>query len=146
MMITIDPGMTGTGWAIWDNGRLQRYGVITPPKNFKWQDKCLCVVKQLRALGWTMEGRQEAYVEQPALMGGAKGDVTARSGGLVKLTLLVGMIMNELDAKGVEVRDWKGQLPKEVVEKRVRELLPKCKAKSHAIDAVGIGLYILGRF
>ena len=144
MMFTIDPGISGTGWALWDDeGKLKFSGVITPPARFKWEDKCQIVIKQLMTK-W--RGAREVYVEFPAMMGGGRGVVTASSGALVKLTILVGMIMNEFSAKPITVASWKGQLPKEIVEKRVKELLPKCKAKSHAIDAIGIGLYIQGRF
>lgn len=147
MKLTIDPGISGTGWALWDDKwKLKAHGVINAPSKFPWEDKCRCVMKQLRSIGWKIEGRTEAWVELPKQMGGARGAATAAGGSLRKLTVLVGMIMNEFDARTIEVNDWKGQLPKEVVAKRVMAILPNCTAKSHAMDAVGIGLYVAGRF
>ena len=53
----------------------------------------------------------------------------------------------------VGVNEWKGQLPKEIMHKRVLQRLPTLnrKAKSlpscfeHAMDAVGIGHYLKDR-
>jgi hypothetical protein len=143
LLFTIDPGIAGTGWAYFIHGKLRYHGVLTPPTKLTWQEKSNWIVRQLKNLA---PKNGVVCVEQPALFGGAKGSVTASSGSLVKLTLLVGRIMQELNAEGIEVREWKGQLPKAVVEKRIRVILPNCTAKSHDWDAIGIGLYKLGVF
>lgn len=145
MMLTIDPGISGTGWALWSGWVLIKTGIITPPDALSWESKMTFVMGALKNI---IEHYDfiEVHVELPKQFGGVRGMATSGKGSLTKLTLLVGAIMFNFQAKPVPVNDWKGQLPKEVVEKRVKDILPKCKAKSHAIDAVGIGLYIQGRF
>lgn len=84
-------------------------------------------------------------------------------GDLQKLTYLVGAIgymtyarLAEKNHPGslfepVPVSQWKGQLPKTVVESRIRDTLgnrvcERLDIKTHAWDAVGIGLWRLGVF
>lgn len=147
-IMTIDPGIAGTGWAIFDNDTLEYSGVLTPPKALDWQHKMNWLIISLKLIATKkLPGKKiKIYVEMPAMFGSAKGQVTASSGALVKLTLLVGQIMREFSAEVLPVNEWKGQLSKQIVEKRVKDFLPGCTAKSHAIDAIGMGLYLTGRF
>lgn len=78
--------------------------------------------------------------------------MVARRGDLVKLTYLVGKFSSFLPTEPedfilVRVVDWKGQLPKSVVARRVFKILPGLssqKISDHAVDAIGIGLYLKG--
>lgn len=78
--------------------------------------------------------------------------MVARRGDLVKLVMVVGSIVGILSTGCYEiilipVNRWKGQLPKDVVNKRVERFYGSnnCKGfKTHAWDAVGIGLYYKG--
>ena len=143
MKMTIDPGLAGTGWAVWDERwELKDHGVIYP----KSDPKSSSIVSGLLDVTCDRGVFTSFFVEEPAFMEGGRGVVTARSGSLVKLLLLVGMIMQEFGAEGVKVRDWKGQLPKDVVIRRIKRVLPDCLATSHDWDAVGMGLYLSGRF
>ncbi len=144
-VLTIDPGIAGTGWAYWEKEELISTGIIKPSSHMPWESKSKFVMVKLKDI--MAEKKPHAvYVELPESFGGARGMATSGGGSLVKLTLLVGAIMHEFMAIPVGIRAWKGQLPKHIVEKRVKELLPNCKATSHAMDAVGIGLYVQGRF
>lgn len=149
MYLSIDPGLAGTGWAVWNKtGRLKKHGVLTPKasavskKAFLARE--LCNIAQVEKV-------VEAWIEYPAKFGGVKGNMVANRGDLVKLAELVGYIeaaLNMLDitVEPIPVMKWKGQLPKDIVIKRILRILPDCKAKSHDWDAIGIGLYKLGRF
>src|SRR3990167_4151964 len=148
IMVTIDPGINGTGYAIWGNKELKKYGVIIPPKQFKsLKDKAGYIITQLDiAMCKYLSKFNKVYVEEPAFFQSAGGRVTAGSGSLIKLTLLVGMIINKFDAMSVKVNDWKGQLPKEVVIQRIKNTLKEQvkDVKTHAWDAIGMGLYLKG--
>jgi len=88
-------------------------------------------------------------------MEGGKGLAAARDGDLVTLAHLVGCIHGKLvpfatcTFAPVLINDWKGSLPKDICESRIKSLLPKWKpttTTTHEIDAVGIGLYCKGLF
>ena len=93
------------------------------------------------------------YKNAKLMKNSAKGQVAAESGALVKLSQTIGRITQILIDAGckvelIEVAKWKGTLPKEVCERRIRRLLPRIpeKQSNHAIDAIGIGLFKLGKF
>ncbi len=151
MKITIDPGTSGCGWAIWTHSwDLVSYGIFIPEEwrggeyseLRKWLYKAEQVSEKIRQLCW--EAVDELYIEYPSVFGGG---VAAQSGAVVKLACLVGMIMGNSGAGYrflVPVQEWKGQMSKSMVEKRIKRILPTCKATSHAIDAIGIGMYKKG--
>jgi len=146
--ITIDPGVNGTGYAIWDKRwKLISYGIIRG-KSKNWEKRMVEISKRLK----TLVGKcrvTTGYIEKPKKFQGVFGGMVADRGDLVKLSMFVGFCSGFLmiPMETVEVIKWKGQLPKDIVEKRVKKLLPEAEdAKSHAIDAIGIGLYLSGRF
>jgi len=152
--LSIDPGTNGTGWASWDEKNWRKLvpplntGVIFPPRSLNWQDKVEFVAKQFEK--YPKIPTIKVYIEYPAFHESFGGEVVARSGALVKLTYLVGFISSRFPkVLLVPVRNWKGQLPKTVVEERIRKLLGPvvCSSfKTHIWDAVGIGLYAKGFF
>ena len=89
------------------------------------------------------------FFEQPFFIPGAVGNA---SQDITKLTMLAGTIHGWLSAKGnrvfpVEVNDWKGQTPKEIMHPRIKARIPDYdgwRAGGHDVDAVGIGLWVLG--
>lgn len=155
--ITIDPGV-GLGWALWEEAR--------------WKIQCApldCGVYELRGLDWqerltkTIDHAFKhfdehwinyAYIEWPAFFDGEKGHTSARRGDLVKLCCAVGWIAGCFHSRGIPVKfipvyQWKGQLPKPVVIRRIKQILGEktCEGyKTHAWDAVAIGLYVKGFF
>lgn len=162
--VCIDPGVAGTGVVTFHNGRPDVAMVWTAPAKLKHYslkahflgNKLYSFLQNLRD-GF---GKEEitVYCEEPAYMAGAGGQMVAAGGDLVKLCYCVGVYGFVVAHAGVgalqlvPVRNWKGQLPKEVVEKRCRKELQKMKIDpevlgidSHAWDALGIGLFIEGR-
>lgn len=144
--MTIDPGISGTGYAVWQDDILKDHGVITYGYG-DWYCKTQAIAKKLSTYA-NFYKIKKAHIEYPAKFGGAGGDMVAAAGDLVKLAFFVGYTTNALGCpvELVEVIKWKGQLPKEIVKQRIKKLIPNCKATSHDFDAIGIGLYTLGRF
>lgn len=143
--ITIDPGTAGTGFALWDkNWKLMDYGNLYG-KSKDWKSKTIDISRSLSQIVKDFNVEQ-AYIEKPRKFNGVFGSMVADKGDLVKLSMFVGYLDGYLNIpmEFVEIIDWKGTLPKDIVEKRVRKIFPEIKAKSHCIDAVGIGLYLRG--
>lgn len=144
--ITIDPGSTGSGYAVWDSRwKLLRNGIILPDKDAEWEEGAYQVVAKIAEVS----GRNccsEGYIEYPAFYQAHGACGVANSGALVKLAWFVGLVCGSLPFPPhlVTVGSWKGQLPKKVVEKRIKRILPGVKATSHDWDAIGIGLFIKG--
>jgi hypothetical protein len=146
--ITIDPGISGSGYAIWDSRwKLVAHGVLTSSSSPMWELKAYDLMQQFQEV---VEEHNcvEGYIEMPALFGSVGGLVTANSGALVKLAWFVGMVCGGLKSncplKPIGVNLWKGQLPKEIVILRIKRILPRCAATTHDWDAIGIGLYLKG--
>lgn len=156
--MTVDPGLKGTGYAIWRARHWDRssppteVGVIHPQisvgNDLDGMRRSKEIANRLWDLttGWNCT---HVFVEDPAYFDSAGGQMSARRGDLKKLVFLAGMICGRLiyQSQIVRVNDWKGQLPKVVVEARVRSALgdDNCEGyHSHIWDAVGMGLYLKG--
>lgn len=147
MQITIDPGTNGCGWAVWGSDwTLKYYGVLSSGSK-NWDIKRDEIAKKLKKIV-TNYGVTKGYIEEPQKFHGTFGNMVADRGDLVKLSIFVGYVEGYLgiEMERVRVLDWKGQLPKDVVIKRIKRLMPKTRAKSHDWDAIGIGLYLKGVF
>jgi hypothetical protein len=166
---TIDPGLDGTGWALWSG---KDFGNLVTPiasggmrpvwtnpegEELPWQ---YCVAQFASRIVNDLRNRFSKrdvglfYIEEPAFMEGGKGMVTARSGALLKLMSLYGALLGVASGPGcfhvvpVRVAEWKGQTPKEIIARRVLKRLPNLSLAtkaSHEMDAVGIGLYVKGQ-
>ena len=153
MKMTIDPGVSGTGYAIWDDDwKLVDGGNIYASSSIAgddWVKKAIDIEFSIRKLILKHRVTYGA-MEFPRYFSSAGGEMVAKTGDLLKLTFLCGVLYNDFDtAILVPVNQWKGQLPKTVVEHRIRNILgfKVCeKFKSHTFDAIGIGLYLAGRF
>ncbi len=156
-VMTIDPGVSGTGFAIWDRkawkdqmvASLEKRYFLKPKYcgtiSYKNTTKHITMIKKLCSTYKVIS----VFVEDAAAMQGAKGKMVSNSGRLVVLAEFIGRFQEMLSREGIRcqlvpVAKWKGNLPKEVVARRVRRIWPGCNAKSHAIDAVGIGYYLTG--
>lgn len=149
--LSVDPGIRGTGYALWDGKLLKRTGIFAS-RSEDWLEAGGQVASQLHQFA-CKERVEAVYCEFPAYFQSAGAQVVARSGSLVKLAWFVGFL-SALFITGfktfrfVEVNEWKGQLPKDVVELRIRKIMGEKvtkKFKTHIWDAVGIGLYVHGR-
>ncbi len=168
---SIDPGVDGTGWAVFLPGHLEpaASGAVQVGRAGEWGDRAAdtaravfravmdgylerCTFKEPATCG----GLGMVFVEEPQFMEGGRGIVAARGGDLVKLCLLAGMVVGQFSSSSrdllvryVPVIEWKGSLPKDVTDRRVRAKLrgtgwEPSGTTTHEIDAVGLGLYVKG--
>lgn len=150
---SIDTGARGAGIAIWDNRTWEELVHPVYTANFygkqgeEWLDSLQTISGKLSG---TIDKYRviEVYCELPAVW---VGNAAAATGDLVKLASAVGAIaevcrVRHIHLTAIPVIVWKGTLPKEIVEKRVKARLPRFSGKAHVIDAVGIGLHAKGYF
>lgn len=159
LILAIDPGVGGTGWALMkaDSARLVNYGTLHGKGVWAQKAKQIMIgFEKLFAVREDYIG--QVYIESPVFMRGFGGYTTASTGDLVKLSMLCGaMYLHALKKEEhgvmlVEPSKWKGQLPKKVCNQRVSRILEQIhpyevgRVSNHALDAVGLGLWALGRF
>jgi hypothetical protein len=157
-LMAIDPGLNSLGWAYWrrtpsDSPPL-RVGLIKAPRRMDLAPRALWVAKELQK---ELIIIRKEYVhdvdfvsEYPEWMniqlGWSKGD-------LQKLVFLVGVLagyFNEARSfTPVKPNEWKGQLPKDVVIRRLTKRFGPGATREwekDVWDAVGIGLWKMGKF
>ncbi len=168
MRMSIDPGLGGTGYAVWDPADWDRKvppidsGCVSATDG-DWI-KRMDVISDLLSLVCQQHRVDEAWMELPAFMEGGVGMTAARKGDLVKLVATFGSIAGRCfqgtrspycfnawtaTLHPVEVHEWKGNLPKDLCQRRILKRLPGWTPKTgttHEVDAVGIGLYCKGFF
>jgi len=153
-MMSVDPGLGGTGISVWSGKRLESATVITAPRGEEWDVRAIWYAQAVydKAVN---EVVSDVVIEMPQYMQSAGGQLTARANSLVKLTTLVGCMLFALSDEERRVHlitptKWKGQLPKPAMVKRIQARIPKACARimpmTHAWDAIGLGLYFQGRF
>jgi len=147
--MTVDPGLQGTGYAVWRFYELKETGVITS-KAKEWWERAYSIAGTLYLRGSFSE---IVYVEHMEYFGGSK-NLAWKTGDLQRTTYLEGCIAGRFNEANIvvpiPVREWKGQLPKAVVIRRIQKELGKevCEdlgIVTHAWDAVGIGLWAQNR-
>lgn len=151
--LSVDPGLNGTGWALWSGGRLKKTGTIRVRDARHWSVRANDIVSELSSVKVThLVSRIDC--EFPAFFDSAMGHAVAKRGDLLKLTYLVGLIAGRCAPTPtvlIPVGIWKGQLPKEVIKRRAERALQGNKPRSvrgkteHEWDAIGIGLFTLGK-
>ena len=154
-IVSIDPGIEG-GWACWEAKWWSRQtipietGLVKPRvKSKDWMTRLDSSIDQWWGLVNDHPEWRHMLIEWPKFMESGGGQTVARTDALVKLAVCAGRIVEVFKASAIEVTpvpvaDWKGQLPKEVINKRiVKRLGPEpCEDfQTHAWDAVGIGLW-----
>lgn len=152
-LLAIDPGVEGA-WAYWHADETLaplRYALITP-KADTWESRVATFWDELAIVIRTHDPSVVAC-EYPLFIDTAAGQLTARRGDLVKLVYVVGGIGRicqsyQIPFRLVPVNEWKGQMSKSNVERRIKRLLGGVDLgfKSHVWDAVGIGMYVRGDF
>ena len=153
-LLSIDPGIE-FGWAFWKENSLQKTGVIKPFRNGDFFERADNAIEVFDAAVLVKLNFDEVLIEWPNFREDDTGQTAARSGALLKLMYMVGRIAEASSryidgpVKFVPVVVWKGQLPKQVVWRRCQQALGLTATKdikSHAQDAVGIGLWSQGKF
>ena len=166
-VLSIDPGLMGTGVALWTNeGSALDWERIELPQNVwtytprgrTWQDRSQDCLMWLNYI-YKVYNVIDTYCEWPQYFMGAIGHSATVRGDIHKLTYLIGGIahlatyVHTGNMHLVPVVEWKGQLPKQVVINRIKQIYQKANLninsidiKSHGWDALGIGLYVKGVF
>jgi len=159
-IISLDPGITGTGVAVWKRRDWRK--TLTNPVwccNMYPKGKGDYVCKTISLL-IKIEDLMNAYrvtdlyCEMPEFFDDAGGHMAAKKGDLGKLTYFVGAVAGLCYTRGVvfhpiEPSKWKGQTSKEMVIRKIEQILPEIhelNPKSHTYDAIGIGLWAQGYY
>ena len=148
--MSIDPSIRNCGWAIWKGTKLKDFGVFhSTTRDKDWQVTGQNIAALVKVKGTEYEV-EKVWCEYPGFFG---ANVTAKSGALVKLAWFVGFLdglftPDFIPFVLVRVVDWKGNLPKIVVQGRIERLLKRniiTRMKTmppDVFDAVGLGLWV----
>lgn len=148
--MSIDPGLGGTGWAMWKNENLVASSSIKPKgkPGCPWEERARLIIVALSNIVKDHKP-DRSFIEQPFIaLDGGRAEISAKRQDVVKLSILNGMITQALpNCYQVRVIDWKGQLPKDVFKRRIMKYLGEVGYRpttetSHELDAIGIGRYI----
>lgn len=174
-LLAIDPGMNSMGWAYWGAVRApsfipDRVGLIKAPRRMELAPRALWIAKELEKVLITAGPRcgvhhsnvcgchprypsipLDMVSEFPAFHGQILGWA---AGDLQKLCYLVGVFTGYFapvtkSFTPVTPGEWKGQLPKDVVIRRLTKRFGPGATREwekDVWDAVGIGLWKLGKF
>ena len=159
-VLCIDPGIRHLGYAFWPIIKRapgahtvapKDSGLITTSPRTAWE---AIVYEELAA--WlrryiTTNRVRHVVIETATFWSeSARSRQAAKRGDLLRLVFLVGAlgeVAYELCAASpvtVEPKEWKGDMPKDVMKKRVRRALHR-KYREHEYDGVAIGLRIMGK-
>lgn len=156
-MVSVDPGLRGCGVAEWRDGKLNRAiyvrnteKVARGPK--AWNAMARAVWFELRGAENAPDPADEIVIEVMKVYRFQKGDPAD----LIELSGVGGAIIApSISAHGYLAREWKGQVPKDVMGSRIEAVLSetekaaieKCpkSLRHNVLDGVGIGLHHLGR-
>lgn len=140
---SVDPGLDGLGVACWKGSKLVRATTLY----FKGDDAAYALARKAKKFIRKHSGLEQVICEFPIFYPSAVGYASASTGALLKLTYSVGVLHGVLRPRefvNVPVRDYRGQLPKGVVRRRVLQTLGSKNIDSiasHAYDAVYLGLW-----
>jgi hypothetical protein len=157
-LIAIDPGLRVAGAAVFENAVLTWAGLVrNPVKKERGPEAWMAMAREVEKVVYVKANRNDALVtEYPQVYRGPrqKGDPAD----LIELTGVAGAISGVLQAetsRGFLPREWKGATPKTVHNARVLARLTADEKTAidatppslihNVIDAVGIGLFYLGR-
>lgn len=154
-LLFVDPGINATGYCIAENGadKPLATGVVRSKSDMEMLNKCWYIscgiAKELNQL--SIARLSMLIIESPQVWGSSKSQASTRAGDLFKLVYcaayvaaLIGEAFQPTFTGLVFPSDWKGQLPKSVVLKRIERQL-KEKYRDHEADAVGMWLSYEGR-
>jgi len=153
-VLFVDPGVSGTGLATFDripstHPQILQYKVLKAKASLDWTEKCDSIWNNFET--YLMERPLRLIVmEFPALWSGSGlSYASAETGDLFKLTYIIGGF-GRIAQHGyvpialVSPQEWKGNLPKTVIEQRVLkhypDTFPENKVPNHACDSIGMGL------
>lgn len=150
-IVAIDPGLQGTGLAIFVDGVLINARVVQSTlkaTDENWMARADNIVNELVQ---QIDEYTTVLCEMMEFQGFGRS-LGWTSGDMQRTTYFTGLLSGRVFPSPfyfVPVHAWKGQLPKRVVEERLAKKLGTFftrDIKSHAWDAIGIGLWALGKF
>lgn len=159
-VVAIDPSLNNLGVAIFENKKLAEYCLIKSTSKERVENEFVrarVVVEKIREIYHKCGGIDECQLvtEVPQHFG-TSGYLARESGSIFKLTFLCGMLYNiDKTVIGYQPRQWKGQLPKDVVARRLQQIYPKEKIVKkiagktvfvmdhNIVDAIGIAHFHL---
>lgn len=148
--ISIDPGFN-TGVAVWDKkGELVYTQLIREVKTDELPLRILSMTMQLEKICDTYDPNL-VLIEGVYLFGEAtRSKAAARRGDLFKLAYIVGAYIQVASnyttyIQVLNANQWKGQLPDQVIKKRVLKFTGLCFGNQHVPDAIGIGMNHMGK-
>lgn len=154
-LISIDPSINNVGIAIWELPNiLMMYQLLHPKVGERGNeyDKSLSILMQLKE--WVRTYAVNRMILEVPAHWAVAGFEARETGSIAKLMLVVGLIYSlkpQLDElKIVKPHEWKGQLPKDVMQNRLREdylaiNVDLATLNPNVVDAIGIGhFYITG--
>lgn len=154
-LMAIDPGLQGTGFAIWerDHPRVpQQVGIVRGGSGKDWMRRVDSIASDIADLAENY-GIRHIVCEMMEMHQSARAKM-AWAGDLQRTLILIGTIHGRTwpfcpRFTLTPPSEWKGQLPKAVTIRRVRKCVGKencmrLDIKTHAWDAVGIGLWYQG--
>lgn len=161
-MLCIDPGLSGTGWAVFHGERLIGQGTLHAEPGGDWLDRAFDLAKKITEISChPIQRFNLILIEKCKNLQSKKGVAALLSNAIMKLAIFTGMCVMACDpfASRVELIDvatWKGSMPKKIMDRRLAhafgatdkqakhplEFLKEKigKNSSHSRDAIGIGL------
>lgn len=158
IVISIDPSINFTGFAIHDNKELIVYKLLTPNKaDEEYSQKSRTIFTQIREIYNSIisdtdlqsdDNKIVIVLECPEYWKIA-GHAARESGSVYKLTFLCGMIATLDNVVFTTPSGWKGQQSKDVVNRRLRDVYPNInieKMNHNIVDAIGIGKWYIDKY
>ena len=150
---------------MWEGKRLTQTQIFKPlpGEQGKFEDRISSIIRQVRSHCGAYRYPEFVWAEGPNFFDSDLGQTAARSGDLMKLLMAAGAVAGFFMGEGVPyhivpVTTWLGQLKQRMVVKRIRRVLhpeewtlatrhmTENKSEDHALYAVGVGLWHLGKF
>ena len=151
----VDPGLRGCGVAEFRAGELVRAAYVPNPMAGRGYEAHSALGEAVST--WVSDASERIIIEHPVIYPSAaqqKGDLND----LLDVVAVGASVASGFRAhyiESVSPREWKGQVPKNIMTMRIasalseteRANIEKCAAglKHNVLDAVGIGLWKLGR-
>jgi len=161
-IITIDPGARengGTGLAVFQpDYKRSPFPVknwLLKSKEPEWLKKVDDIADMMFTFSFGAElnySKPLFFIERPKFFDNFKGQTAATSDSLFKLCFLTGRLYGvirslNLDCVLLPIADWKGQLDKKKIEKRIESICGSSHVHNDdRDDAVGMGLFLKGYF
>ena len=146
---TVDPGIN-TGIALWvDNNSIPLIESFSIQSGIGEMKQLFFLCSQFQKV-MARYRPKECYIESDEFWkGDLRSETSAARGNLALLSHIIGAYYGiscqlRIDCHFIKAREWKGQMNKDIVARRVEMAIGLKYTSSHITDAVGIGLALRG--